>query len=231
MYGLLITFSILASALFLEKQLKKEQKSLDTFWGLVFWTVLTGVIGARLYHVLDNFEVYKANPVMVFEVWRGGLGILGGILFGLAGAVAYLKYKKEPVVEWLDKIAVFIPFIQSASRWGNFFNNELYGKETTLPWGIYVSQENAKVHPLFLYESLLNATLFIFLLRLSTKNLKKGSITASYLIGYSIIRLFLEEFKLNPWHIAGLNVAQLISILIILGSIVFLTYELKHKSY
>lgn len=229
MYGLLIAFSILISALFLEKQIKHENKNPDTLWGLIFWTILAGLLGARLYHVLDLRAYYLLNPLQIFAVWNGGLGVLGGIIFGLTGAIIYLILKHEPILEWLDRLAAWAPFIQSVSRWGNYFNQELYGKKTTLPWGIYITNQNARFHPLFLYESILDLLQFIFLRKLSHKKLKNGVITLSYLIGYSSIRIVLEEFRISPWQIIGLNVAQLVSILIILGSVIFLIYENKRK--
>lgn len=228
MYGLLISASILISALFLEKKLKNDGKDLNIFWGLVFWSILSGIIGARLYHVIDYYDHYKDNVLQIFQIWYGGLGIIGGIVSGLIGATIYLKIKKQNILEWLDWGFLVMPFIQAVSRWGNFFNQELYGKPTTLPWGIYITSENAKFHPLFLYESLLNIGLFVFLWIIHNKK-KNGLVTFTYLIGYFGIRLVLEEFRLNPWKINGLNVAQLISILIILATSLTLLYETKLK--
>lgn len=226
MYGLLITSSILISALFLERELKKEGKNLHIFWGLVFWTIITGVIGARLYHVAHYSEFYLNDPKLIFQIWKGGLGIYGAIMGGLIGGIIYLKLKKETILPWTDSVFLAVPFIQAISRWGNFFNQEIYGKPTTLPWGMYITSENEKVHPLFLYESLLNLGLFLILWILH-KQKRRGLVTFSYLIGYGIIRLVLEEFRLDPWQIYGLNVAQVISILIIVASVFGLLYETK----
>jgi phosphatidylglycerol:prolipoprotein diacylglycerol transferase len=196
MYGMLLSISILVCTLLAERIAKKENKNLNILWGGTFWAVLAGFLGARLYHVLDLNDYYFQNVREIFKVWQGGLGIYGGILGGLSGLIIYLKSKKQPILEWLDITALILPLGQAIGRLGNYFNKEIY--------------------PVALYESFFTTLLFGFLYRHYKKIGKKtGFYFYSYLIGYGTIRFFLEFLRTDTWTIYGLNVAQIISILLI----------------
>lgn len=242
-YGLIISIAIFVSIKVAEKIIEKENE--DILWGLSLWAIVTGIMGARLYHVLDYFDFYFKSPMKIFYIWDGGLGILGAILGGAVGISVYLKIKGKKILPWLDLISVVMPLGQSIGRWGNFFNKEIFGKPTTLPWGIYISPEkrplmffqNEKFHPLFIYESILNLILFIILYRTYRKNrneLKSGFFTSLYLIGYSVIRFALEFLRIDPWAIKMtsnliLNTAQTISILLIILSSAFIFINKGNK--
>lgn len=234
LYGLLITLSII-SCLFVVRSFVKNKDG-DVFWGLAFWSILCGIIGARLYHVMSNIPYYSTNLLRIFEVSNGGLGIWGAILGGATGAFVYLKVKKQNVLSWFDIIAVSLPLGQAIGRWGNFFNQEIYGLPTNLPWGIFIKPENRptsfsnfeKFHPLFLYESVLNFILFIalFILYRNKKDIfKSGTFLALYLGFYSTIRFFLEYLRIDSWKVSGLNVSQCVSILVLGLSVVFLSLK------
>jgi len=237
LYGITISLSIFLCILITQKLVVKYKKNEEIFWGLSFWTIFCGILGARLYHVLDYFDYYRYHQLDIFKIWNGGMGIWGGILGGVLGAIVYLKIKKEKILPWLDIISVVTPLGQSIGRWGNFFNKEIFGLPTALPWGIYVEPEKrpveflnySKFHPLFVYESILNFILFLFLLILYKKTNEKtpsGTFLCIYLISYSTIRFFLEFLRTNPWKIEiaslFLNVSQCISILVIIISIIFI---------
>jgi len=237
LYGITISLSIFLCILITQKLVVKYKKNEEIFWGLSFWTILCGILGARLYHVLDYFDYYRYHQLDIFKIWNGGMGIWGGILGGTLGAITYLKIKGEKIFPWLDIISVVTPLGQSVGRWGNFFNKEIFGLPTTLPWGIYIEPEKrpveflnySKFHPLFIYESILNFILFLFLLILYKKTNEKtpsGTFLCIYLISYSTIRFFLEFLRINPWKIEisslFLNVSQCISILVIIISIIFI---------
>lgn len=242
-YGLIISIAIFVSIKVAEKIIEKENE--DVLWGLSLWAIVIGIIGARLYHVLDYFDFYFKSPVKIFYIWDGGLGILGAILGGAVGISVYLKIKGKKILPWLDLISVVMPLGQSIGRWGNFFNKEIFGKPTNLPWGIYISPEkrplmffqNEKFHPLFIYESILNLILFIILYktyRKSRNKLKSGFFTSLYLIGYSVIRFALEFLRIDPWAIKMtsnliLNTAQTISILLIILSSAFIFINKGNK--
>lgn len=242
-YGLIISIAIFVSIKVAEKIIEKENE--DVLWGLSLWAIVIGIIGARLYHVLDYFDFYFKSPVKIFYIWDGGLGILGAILGGAFGVSVYLKIKGKKILPWLDLISVVMPLGQSIGRWGNFFNKEIFGKPTNLPWGIYISPEkrplmffqNEKFHPLFIYESILNLILFIILYktyRKSHNELKSGFFISLYLIGYSVIRFALEFLRIDPWTIKMtsnliLNTAQTISILLIILSSTFIFINKGNK--
>lgn len=235
-YGIIISIAIFISIKTAERFIEKEDEG--TLWELSLWAVISGIIGARLYHVIDYLDYYLKNPVKMLFLWNGGLGIFGAIFGGAIGSMIYLKVKGKKILPWLDIISVATPLGQALGRWGNFFNHEIFGKPTTLPWGVYISPENRpviflrneKFHPLFIYESILNLILFIFLYSTYQKKhtrLKSGFFTASYLIGYSVIRFSLEFLRIDPWTIQlptglTLNVAQTISILLIILSFTFI---------
>ncbi len=234
LYGLLITLSII-SCLFVVRSFVKSKDN-NIFWGLTFWSILCGIIGARLYHVVSSLPYYSTNLLKVFEISKGGLGIWGAILGGAAGAFLYLKIKKQKVLLWFDLIAVSLPLGQTIGRWGNFLNQEIFGLPTNLPWGIFIGPQNRpasflnfeKFHPLFLYESILNFVLFIALFSLykSKKYIfKNGTFLAIYLSFYSTIRFFLEYLRIDPWTISGLNVSQCVSILVLGSSVIFLSLK------
>ncbi|MDC0448990.1 prolipoprotein diacylglyceryl transferase [bacterium] len=192
-YGIVISFGIFVSALAAEKLAKG--KNANILWGGIFWTILGGILGARTFHVIHLLPYYLANPVRIFAIWNGGLGIIGGILGGIIAVVTYLKFKKEPLVSWLNIAGVVTPLGQAIGRWGNFFNKEIVGKGG---------------HPIFLYESILNFGLFAILYFAYKRSRPTFWL---YLTGYSVIRFFLEFLRADPlsvWFIGGLNVVQVI---------------------
>ena len=227
-YGIIISLSILSSILVLRSLISKKDE--DVMWGMCFWLILCGVLGARLYHVFHFWTHYKTNLLEIFKIWNGGLGIWGGIFGGILGSSLYLKIKGQKVISWLDSISISIPLGQALGRWGNFFNKEILGLPTKLPWGMFVEPKNrpdnfstfSNFHPLFLYESILCLFLFVIMIFLhekyKEKYLGKGFFVALYLFGYSLIRFFLDFLRLEQWEISlgnnvSLNVSQCISIL------------------
>ena len=199
MYGLLLVLAILICLLIAESLVKKSGRDINIFWGTALYSIVSGIIGARLYHVAHLWNYYEDNPIKIFQIWNGGLGIFGAIIGGLLGAIIYLKMRKQNILEWLDIAGLVLPLGQAIGRWGNFFNGELY--------------------PYFLYESVLDLLLFLMLfLRHLTARASSAMIPgrtfALYLLGYSGIRFFLEPFRTNSWQIYNLNTAQLISIIL-----------------
>lgn len=241
LYGLTISIAIFSSLFAATKLIQK--KDADTLWGISIWAILLGVVGARAYHVIDYIEYYSAYPIEIFKIWNGGMGIWGAILGGLLGAVIYLRHKRGRLLPWLDIISVVTPLGQAIGRWGNFFNKEIFGTPTNLPWGITIPFQNrpkkyqqAEIfHPLFLYESLLDLALFITLFifyKKRSKNYSPGLFIFLYLSGYALIRFFLEYLRIDPWVITItndliLNVSQCISILILLTSLIYLGLKIK----
>lgn len=170
LYGLILGLSIVTGFGLIEKTaLKYLSPTQINHLSLV--TLVAGILGARLYHVIDSWFLYQADPLSAFFIWQGGLSIIGGILGGLVGSYLYfrLSQQAELLLIWLDIVALNLPLSQAIGRWGNYINQELYGLPTNLPWGILIKPENRLVgfeqfshfQPLFAYESLLMLILFL----------------------------------------------------------------------
>lgn len=241
MYGLIITAGIFIASWYAEKEAIHNKKDPDTIWGALLWLLIFGIIGARLFHVIDYWSYYSLNPVLIPQIYRGGLGIFGGILGGSVGLVIYClknKFTKKELLELFDITARALPLGQFIGRWANFFNNELYGLPSKLPWSIYIPPEKrlegyinySTYHPLFLYESIgsifIFFILFIFKYKLKNKvKLLDGDLFLLYLLSYSILRFTLEPLRLTHWVVNGFNVIQLICIALALTSFLILLFR------
>lgn len=214
MYGLLISLGAILAFFISERAMKKRGLKLSVFYRTVNLVVILGLLGARTYHVVDYWKVYSKYPELILQIWQGGMGIYGAILGGFIGIL--ISTGGKSMLNWLDVFVLGLPLAQSIGRWGNFFNGELHGIETKLPWGLKI--EGKAYHPLFLYESVLDFLLFLYLYRLEKRNekLNKGTIFGIYLIGYGSIRFFLEFLRIHSWTINWINVAQAISILAVI---------------
>ncbi|OGC45292.1 prolipoprotein diacylglyceryl transferase [candidate division WWE3 bacterium RBG_19FT_COMBO_34_6] len=252
MYGITIAFSIVLCLLLGEKLCKKKQLDLNIYWGTAFFSILGGIAGSRIYHVLHYWNYYQTDLLSILLIFKGGLGILGGLIGGIICGVLYLFVKKQGVGKWLDLAGVLLPLGQAIGRFGNYFNQEVYGKPTNHFWGIYIPPSkrlneyinNDIYHPLFAYELILNLLLFACLYLLYTRKapaakgfadsnpkLFIGYIFSFYSLGYGLIRYFMEFLKINPWVITNTNVAQFLSTLLILFSTLFIITEVILAKY
>jgi phosphatidylglycerol:prolipoprotein diacylglycerol transferase len=236
LYGFLIGLGVLVGAGVSARMARLVELKTDEIWNGLLWVVGGGMIGARLYHVVDYWGYYSRNLVEIVAVWQGGLGIFGGILGGMLGLWVYTR-KKEIFLKMLDLVAFGLPVGQAIGRWGNFFNQELYGKPTSLPWGIYIRPENRllsvieyeRFQPLFLYESLWCLGVFgvlHWLVKDKVVKLGKGRLFIFYLGFYGLGRFFLEFLRIESWKIYGVNVAQAIS----LGLVGWVTYWWRRRA-
>lgn len=216
-YGLMIGLGIWAAAEASWRVAKRKKIKEKTFNQLVIWTVIGGIIGARIYHVIDFWSYYQDNPRLIWQLWQGGLGIWGAVIGGAGTMLLFRKIKKEKtkLKDWLDVAAVGVPLGQAIGRWGNFFNQELYGKVTNLLWGWQIEATGEKHHPLFLYESLLNLILFLLLWKRSKKKTEPGELTSIYLMGYGLVRFSLEWLRPETmrWQIGETPVAVIAAVI------------------
>jgi phosphatidylglycerol:prolipoprotein diacylglycerol transferase len=238
-YGLFIVLAILAGSLVMMYLAKRQDISQETIFDLLFWLVLGGLIGARLYDVLLELPYYSKQPLAILKVWQGGLAVHGAIL-GCAVAL-FIFAKKRALNFWLltALTATAAPLAQAIGRWGNYFNQELFGRPTDLAWGIPIDIANrpleylnfAYFHPAFLYESLGNLIIFGIVLFLSLKAVKTTdeSLRAKryvlcvmcYVISYSILRFSLEFIKIDRTpELFGLRWPQITSLALILISVI-----------
>jgi phosphatidylglycerol---prolipoprotein diacylglyceryl transferase len=242
-YGLFVVLGVLAALTVSLKLAKKFKFSPNQIFDFSFWMIIGGIFGARLYHVILEWPYYSQNPVSIFKVWQGGLAIHGGIIAGLL-VLAYFAWKEK--MNFWALAALFAPGIalgQAIGRWGNYFNQELFGKPTNLPWGIPIDLMNRPAryisaeffHPTFLYESLGNLVIFFILLFLVFKFLKKGwtnykIIFLTYAILYSSLRFSMEFLRTDVTaYVFGFRWPQVFSLLIIIVSAILFFFPKNKK--
>ena len=228
-YGLVISLSILVSYLFARFYAKYFGLKKETVDDLALILVPAGVIGARIYHVLDHWQYYINYPLQIFAIWQGGIGIWGALIFGFLACVLYLRIKKIAIFPALDLLAIATVLGQTLGRFGNFLNHEAFGPPTNLPTKIYIPPEfrppdfskYSYFHPTFFYEAFWDFLVFSFLLFLSSKFKKRaGAVFALYLVLYGAGRFFLEFLRIDTWAAGGIKVAQILSFFSVLAGIV-----------
>ena len=217
-YGILISLGILFGILVATYRAKKEGLYDDIIMDLALVAVPVSVIGSRIYYVLFSWEFYRQNPREILNIRKGGLAIHGAIIAGILVGYLFCRYKKIGFWILADVCAPSIILGQAIGRWGNFINQEAHGGPTNLPWGIEI--DGVKVHPTFLYESLWNLGVFVFLLYYSDKKKYDGQIFIFYLILYSIARYFIESLRTDSLMLGPFRVAQLISIFSIVIAVI-----------
>lgn len=242
-YSVMIALGFLAAMVVCLTEVKRKKLDIEKYSNMVFYTVLFGILGARIYYVLFNLDYYLKMPSEILKVWHGGLAIHGGIIAGILVVYFYTKKYKMNFLKTLDISVVGIIIAQAIGRWGNFFNQEAFGKLTTK--AVLIKQripnfiiermyiDGAYYQPTFLYESVWNLIGFIIMLFLRrTKKLKVGYLTGFYLIWYSIGRCFIEYFRSDSLMLGTIKVAQLISLsLIVIGIIVIIKSTKKNELY
>jgi phosphatidylglycerol---prolipoprotein diacylglyceryl transferase len=234
-YGLIIVLGILMAATLTAWMAKRDKdKDPDHVWNALIWIVILAVIMARVWHVffpsVSSVEAgrtaswYLSHPFDLhdgpFIVWSGGLSIFGAVIGGALGVILYAYRHKLDVLSWLDIAAVAVPLGQAIGRWGNYVNEELYGKPTDLPWGIHIDNppvqyaQYTRFHPLFLYESLWNLLttgVLLFIWLRFRDRLKKGDFLLMYVMSYGTARYFLEYLRIEVTLSDGMNVSQVVS--------------------
>jgi phosphatidylglycerol:prolipoprotein diacylglycerol transferase len=249
-YGILITLGVIAAALLGAAEAKRRGIKPDFIWDSLFWVVLAGIIGARLWHVFTpppsmveqgiTTRYYLTHPLDMLNIRQGGLGIPGAVIGGAIALWFYCRNKKLSFLSLADSVAPGVALAQAIGRWGNFFNQEVYGLPTDLPWKIYIEPlyrvsgyENYEYfHPLFLYESiwnLFNMGVLLFVARRFDKWLKPGDIFYFYFTAYAIGRFALEFLRLDSAQVGGINFNQTFMIVLALigGVLVFLNHRPK----
>ena len=234
-YGIMITLGVVAATLLARAEAKRRGQDPEIIWDMLIWVVLAGIVGARIWHVLTpppsmvaqgiTTQYYLTHPLDMIDIRKGGLGIPGAVGGGVLAMGLYLRRKKLSLVTWLDITAPGLALAQAIGRWGNFFNQELYGAPTNLPWKIYIDPahrlpgfENvAYYHPLFLYESLWNLANMAVLLWLGRRwadRLRTGDIFLGYLVIYPVGRFLLDFLRLDASRVVGINANQTLAAIV-----------------
>ncbi len=232
--GFLVGFSVI----FIESKKQKLQE--DFIIDLSFYSVILGLLGARIYYVLFNLSYYINNPLEIFAIWKGGLAIHGGILAALIFVIIYSKKKKVNIYKLLDIIVVGLIIGQSIGRWGNFFNQEAFGRITSLSHlqrlhipkfiidNMYIAGNYRE--PTFLYESLSSLVGFIIMLILrKKKNLKLGTLSGFYLTWYGLTRFIIEYLRSDSLMLGPFKIAMIVSLIFIIVGLYFLIKNIVSK--
>jgi len=242
-YSFLILVGILLGGTLALLESKKKGMDKDQLIDILFYAILIGIVGARTYYVIFNFDYYKMNLIEIFQVWNGGLAIHGGVIAATLFLYFYTKKKKINFWLLLDIFVVGLILAQAIGRWGNFFNGEAYGRDVTLEFlknlhlpkfiinGMYI--DGIYREPTFLYESILNFIGFIIMILVRRiKSIKTGMIASIYLFWYGLSRVIIESFRSDSLMLGSIKVAQLVSILgIVFGIVLFIISLKKHKNY
>lgn len=233
-YGIILMLGALAGAWLSSREARRRGQDTEIVWDGLVWVLIGGIVGARIWHVLTppvsmgkTFMDYLTNPLDILKVWEGGLGIPGAVIGGGLALFIYCRRRKLNFALWADIAAPGLALGQAIGRWGNFVNQEVYGKPTTLPWAVHIDPvyrypgfENIETfHPLFLYESLWNFGLMGLLLWLGRRYeswLKAGDIFLIYLIGYPLGRFLLEFLRLDVSKVGGININQMLMVVVAL---------------
>ncbi len=206
-YGLMIALGVVAGVWLTGRRLEaRGSGTRDDASGMAVWAVIAGVIGARLYHVMTDWSSFEDNPARILQIWKGGLGIPGGLLAGITVGWWVTKRRSIDPREMAAAAAPAIPLAQSIGRWGNWFNQELFGGATTLPWGLEISADKVPAgylpgtlfHPTFLYESLWNLALCGVLILIDRRFTPRAPrLMAMYLVGYGVGRFWVEGLRID----------------------------------
>lgn len=237
-YSVILLVAFFVALFFINRETKRFDIQKDYVFNMVFWTLIFGLIGARLYYVIFEWNYYSNHLGDIIKVWKGGLAIHGGIIAGLLAIVAYTKKYNQRLVRYLDFIVPGLIIGQAIGRWGNFFNQEAHGIFTTLehlqslhiPQFIIDGMEINGVYytPTFFYESIACFIGFIIICIVRrTRYVKVGTPTALYLIMYGVIRIFIERSRTDALRFCGFKVAIIVSIIMIIIGVIMMIINSK----
>ena len=222
-YGILIMLGVILAVVYASARSRQFGIRQDDLYDAVLFAVPLGIVCARIYYVIFEWEQYKDNLSEIFATCHGGLAIYGGIIGGIIVIVVLCKVKKIYVMDMLDLFASAVPIGQILGRWGNFFNCEAYGSSTTLPWRMVIGKtlEEAGAtgnHPTFFYESAWNLIGFIILYFSSKKRKYHGEILLLYLGWYGLGRFFIEGLRTDSLYLwgTGIRVSQVVALICII---------------
>lgn len=233
-YGVLIAVGFLLAMIYALRRAPQFSIDPDRLIDVVLVCTVVGFIGARLYYVLfsGNRENYFENPLSILYVWEGGLGIYGGLIFAFLGGLLMCKLRKVDLLRMFDLASLGFLIGQAVGRWGNFFNQEAYGGNTDLPWGMTGNEiklglhsssdfdTSLPVHPTFLYESLWCLLGFVLLHIVSKKAYKfKGQLFSLYTMWYGAGRFFIELLRTDSLMLGNMKVSCFVAILAVIGGL------------
>lgn len=242
LYGLIIGIGVVLAFMLISKVAVRDGQNPDDFYEMGIYTLIFGILGARIYYVIFAWEFYKDDLLSILNIRQGGLAIYGGVIAGTATVIIWSKIKKKNMFEMLDTAFTGVLVGQILGRWGNFTNREVFGGYTDSLFAMRIPIEAVRsrdvtteiynnipaganyiqVHPTFLYESFCNLILLIIILLYGKKKAFKGECTLMYLGGYGIIRFIIEGIRVDQLLIPGTNipVSQMLGMLLFVFAVV-----------
>ncbi len=245
-YGIIITTGIMLCLYLAYRHAPKygidQEFLLDNF----IMIIIASLLGARAYYVMFSWDQFKGDFMKIIDFRQGGMAFYGGVIGAVIAILVIHAIKKKPALKFIDFCAVYLPLGQAIGRWGNFVNQEAFGVNTDLPWGMISNGTKAylemnpqlgqnpalPVHPTFFYEFLGNMILFVVLILYRRKNKHNGDLLATYLIGYGIIRYVVEGLRTDSLYVGQttVRVSQLLSLFMVVGGIgIFVYHYLRDK--
>ncbi len=225
-YGLMYVIAIVVGTYLIKAEARRKALGIkdDDITGLVVWAVISGILGARIYYVIFNWDYYSLYPREIPAIWHGGLAIHGGLIGGVVSAWYYLKRRGISFWRMADCSAPAIILGQAFGRFGNFMNGDAHGTPTTMPWGMVFPPQSIAgseypgipIHPTMLYEMAINLGIFAFLwFYLRKRTYRDGFVFAVYIVMYSTGRFFVEFFRADSLMLGPLRTAQVVSLALV----------------
>lgn len=243
-YGVIIALAFLLCIFLSMRQAKQFGMTSDQIADYFLLIIPLGMLGARLYYVVFQRDTAGCSLKNIFDTRSGGLAFYGGVIGGILAIILMAKFKKHKLSRIFDFFVVYLPLGQAIGRWGNFFNQEAFGVNTNLPWGMYSNGTEAyirslsgversllpaldpsqPVHPTFLYEFIANLIIFIILLQVRKRSKRPYTVMVTYFLLYGSVRFMVEGLRTDPLYIAGTDfrVSQVLSAVMVAGSLIFL---------
>ena len=233
-YGIIIAIGFLLAYLYVSKHLKQYGLTENNFLDALLWAVPSGIVGARIYYVIFDFDLYRNNLLDIFKIWEGGLAIYGGVIGACIAIIIFARVKKIHVGAILDLAGFGLLIGQTIGRWGNFINREAFGGETDIfcrmgltdvEWAVLPAGTTIYVHPTFLYESIWNLLgfLLIHFFAKSGKRRYDGQIFAMYVAWYGFGRMFIEGLRTDSLYTnGGIRISQLLAAVTVVAALIFL---------
>lgn len=228
-YGILIACGILLAIIVSSREATRLGYKDGQVTDICLFAIPLGIVGARLYYVVFNWSQYAGDLREIINIRGGGLAIHGGILAGILTVWVFTRIKKLEFFRTADILVLGLPMAQAIGRWGNFINGEAHGGPTNLPWAILV--EGQRVHPTFLYESVWDWMIFVYIFMIRKNKKYEGQLLVDYISLYSLGRFFIEGLRTDSLMLGPIKMAQLISIVGIGMALVARYFLLKKKAY
>jgi phosphatidylglycerol:prolipoprotein diacylglycerol transferase len=245
-YGIIISLAFLLCILWAMKDSRKFDLVPETIIDLMLFAAPAAIICARIYYVIFSWDEYKNNLSEIVNLRHGGLAYFGGIIGAIIAAYFVARYKKLNIIKFFDFAIPYVALGQAIGRWGNFFNQEAFGTNTTLPWGMTSATTRAylynnadqlqqlhgitvypdlPVHPTFLYESILDLVVFALLLWFRKKKKFDGEVFALYFVTYSLGRALIEGLRTDSLWIGNFRASQLLAVVFVIAFGAFIIYK------